>query len=182
MSKVVVDSSDDDEDCFWERDALGNIRKEAVALNCNYADLFDDECSDSDEEDLSSIEDVTELVMAKRSMEAKKKLDTAEEICDSDEDAKSPADDHQKKTKKRISALSASSSKPAKRRKRSVPTESTIEVVIDEKDMKVIQDDDDNNDREVEDGRTEHKIKQKIIKLLNTSFHGRQTKVRHGMP
>lgn len=87
MSKVVVDSSDDDEDCFWERDALGNIRKEAVALNCNYADLFDDECSDSDEEcvfacdsdeeDSSSIEDVTELVMAKRSMEAKKKLDTA---------------------------------------------------------------------------------------------------------
>jgi hypothetical protein len=182
------DNDDDDENCFWERDALGNIKKEAVALNCNYADLFDDECSesdeecvfaiDSDEEDSSSIEDVTELVMVKRSMEAKKKLDNAEEICDSDEDAKSPADDHQKKAKKRKSALSASSSKPAKRRKRSVPTESTIEVVIDEKDIpncpgvKVIQDDDDNNDREVEDGGTEHKIKQKIIKLLNTHFHG----------
>ena len=157
------DNDDDDENCFWERDALGNIKKEAVALNCNYADLFDDECSesdeecvfaiDSDEEDSSSIEDVTELVMVKRSMEAKKKLDNAEEICDSDEDAKSPADDHQKKAKKRKSALSASSSKPAKRRKRSVPTVSTIEVVIDEKDIpncpgvKVIQDDDDNNDR-----------------------------------
>lgn len=147
-------SSDDDEDCFWERDALGNIKKEAVSLNCNYVDLFDVECnesdeervfaSDFDEEDSSSIEDVTELVMAKRSMEAKKKLDTAEEICDSDEnDNNRPADEDQKKTKKRKVAPS----KPAnKGRIRSVPTE--LEVVIDEKDIpnhpgaKVNQDDD----------------------------------------
>ena len=86
-------SSDDDEDCFWERDALGNIKKEAVSLNCNYADVFDDECSDSDE-DSSSIEDVTEQIMAKRKTEVKERLDKAEEIYDSDdeEDTNIPAD------------------------------------------------------------------------------------------
>jgi len=123
---MTIHSSDDDEDCFWMRDAFSNIKKEAVSLNCNYANAFDYECSDSDE-DSSSIEDTTDQIMAKRKTEVKERLDKAEEIYDSDDekDTNIPADEDQKTAKKRHVAPS----KPAtKRRRRSVPTESTIEV------------------------------------------------------
>jgi hypothetical protein len=200
---LLNDSSDDDgsRSCFYEYDAHGIMSRSsgkgpAYQKTCNAASLFDDssesgaseddeggdngisqaaEGVDSDSDDSSGVEDVTELMLAKRSERARKMIEDAEEI---DDDSDQGCAENQKTagTKRRKVASSPSTNK--RRRPRNV--ESTIEVIIDEKDIpscpgaKVSQDNDSASSpgRPSTDKGAEHSIKQRIVKLLNTGFHG----------
>lgn len=201
----LADSSSDDDDdgnesesCFWEYDKDGNMRRnhnsslnrkanktEAVNKSHNDADQSDSESdisredSSIDSDSSSDIEDVTEIMMAKRKEQAQKMVDDAEEIDDdSDEECAKAEKERGKKRKKKA----ANSQSTAKRRKKKI-TESPIQVVMEEKDIpncpgaKINPDGDggclggSNNASENNDEEVDHSIKQRIVKLLNTGFH-----------
>ena len=201
---LANDSSDDDQShsCFWEYDAYGKkitstgraVTSQDAAVKSLFDDSSegdaseeddevgavgkrqDDEGADSDSDGSSSVEDVTDLMLAKRSEHAQKLIDDAEEIQDdSDQDCV----ENQKTVERKRRKVASSSSTSKRRRPRNV-VESTIEVIIDEKDLplcpgaKVSQDDENGSScGDVStDKRVDHSIKQRIVKLLNTGFHG----------
>ena len=201
---LANDSSDDDrsQSCFWEYDAYGNMitstGRAATSQDAAVKSLFDDlsegdasekddevgavgtsqddEGADSDSDGSSSVEDVTDLMLAKRSEHSQKLIDDAEEIHDdSDQDCA----ENQKTVERKRKNVASPSSTSKRRRPRNV-VESTIEVIIDEKDLptcpgaKVSQDNDNGSSCGglSTDKRVDHSIKQRIVKLLNTGFHG----------
>ncbi|KAL3783807.1 hypothetical protein ACHAW5_003203 [Stephanodiscus triporus] len=200
---LLDDSSDDagSQSCFYEYDAHGIMSRTSdkgptSQKTCNAASLFDDSSQSgaseddeggaagmseaggavkSDSDDSSGVEDVTELMLAKRNERARKMIEDAEEI-DDDSDLSCAENQKTAGTKRRKVASSPSATK----RRRSRKVESTIEVIIDEKDVpscpgaKVSQDNDSDSSpgRPSTDIGAEHSIKQQIVKLLNTGFHG----------
>jgi hypothetical protein len=112
-------------------------------------------------DDSSGIEDVTEIYLAKRNAELQQLIDDAEEINDSDAEEDAETDQYiTGKKRKRQSHRSPSC---------------LIEILIDEKDMPIfpgarVGKDTDNDDSH--DNENNRSIKQRIIKLLNTGFHG----------
>ncbi|KAL3826935.1 hypothetical protein ACHAXA_006015 [Cyclostephanos tholiformis] len=182
---LVDDDSDDDDDdrsrsCFWEYDANGNVRRNATCKdskrrNVDAASLFDDSSDDS-----SGVEDVTEIALAKRREQARKMVENAEVIHDSDDN--DSIDDREQTTKegKHRTVSSPSTATTNKRRRSKRNAESIIEVIIDERDVPLcpgatIARDDDNDISH--DGPAalgtgvDWTIKQRIVKLLNTGFH-----------
>lgn len=190
----VEDVTSDEEDCKREgggRDGDASSRSNNNIKNSNIdnakrseSDLDDEaeESSSEDEDDLSdsnsqssdsSIEDVTEFMLAKKCEQMMKQMSDAVELPSDDED-----DTNTKAGMKRRRRTTTS---PAKRRKWKKPTESPIEVVIADEDMPMMPGqkatgDDDKNDSSANDSlnpnnEVEHSIKQRIIKLLNTGYH-----------
>lgn len=194
---LANDSSDDDQShsCFWEYDAYGKMitstGRAVTSQDAAVKSLFDDSSEgdaseeddgvgavgtrqDDDSDGSSSVEDVTDLMLAKRSEHAQKLIDDAEEIHDdSDQDCA----ENQKTVERKRRKVASSSSTSKRRRPRK---ESTIEVIIDEKDLpscpgaKVSQDDENGSSCGglSTNKRVDHSIKQRIVKLLNTGFHG----------
>ena len=94
----IIDLTTNDDNCFWEYDVFGKVTRSSTKKSvpshgktCNAASSFnneDAECVDADHTDgSSSIEDVTEYMISKRSEEVQKRIHDAEEIGDSDEDS-----------------------------------------------------------------------------------------------
>mmetsp|Transcript_17171 Transcript_17171/g.37061 ORF Transcript_17171/g.37061 Transcript_17171/m.37061 type:complete len:754 (-) Transcript_17171:209-2470(-) len=199
LEDVSSDDDDDDESCFWEYDEYGNMRRSSKystkaahsksLSNSKNKDESESDASEdyesssmgrnqdiesSDSNSSSDVEDVTEIMLAKRNEQVKKMVDDAEEINESDQDC---ADNQKLAGKKRKQAPRSPST--AKRR-RAKKIESPIEVLIDEKDIphfpgaKRSQDDDacdSSGGNTARDNKVDYSIKQRIVKLLNTGFH-----------
>ena len=136
-------------------------------------DSEDDETSsrESNNNSSSDIEDVTEIMLEKKRRQAKQNMELAEEL---ESDPEVTVNSRGTKRKKRKSSGRQST---AAKRKRTKITESPIEVLIDEKDIPIApgaksQEDDGKNGDTEGDGDKHHSMKQRIIKLLNTGFHG----------
>ena len=128
----------------------------------------DDDESDSDEESYSSfdssVEDVTEMMLAKKKEQFLKEIDGAIELGSGSEEEDS--------------SVRMTSSRPRKRRR---ILQSPIEVLLDTKDVpscpgqKCLVDDKDDTKSDMEESKqpdnVDHTIKQRIVKLLNTGFH-----------
>mmetsp|Transcript_22563 Transcript_22563/g.47304 ORF Transcript_22563/g.47304 Transcript_22563/m.47304 type:complete len:580 (+) Transcript_22563:61-1800(+) len=150
-----------------------------------------DNSSVDDDDSVSSleIEDITDEIHQKKQLEVQKKIEEAEDldpVGDVNEDE--PGDGGKieaENCKKRKNAAKKSS--PAKKRERAKTNESPIEVIIDEKDVPITPGSSvptDNNEphksnqrldnakSEADDGNTTRAVKERIIKLLNTGFHG----------
>jgi hypothetical protein len=203
------DENDDDDrsrSCFYEYDANGDIRRNASRCDetkCQkvaIANLFDYDSSidgdddhvvdddDDDSDDSSDVVDVTEIMLAKRREMTKRMVNDAEEIYDSD-DGEDATDDREEGTttatverkRGKVASPKSSSNTTKKRGRPRRNVESTIEVIIDEKDVPtcpgpvVDREDDDGVPRDVHDadgGGVDRAIKRRIVKLLNTGFHG----------
>ena len=170
--------SDNEDNFFWEYDASGNIKTWASNMNepANYSDS-DMDVSVVGEDDVisissgssSSVEDVTDGMLAEQKKQEQKMKDEAEEIDDDSE-----CDKKQKAVPKRKQSRGTTSN--AKRRKTKA-TESSIEVLINDEDIpacpgaKATQNDKGAQDGDKNSEEVDHAIKQRIVKLLNTGFH-----------
>lgn len=175
-------SSDDENDigtesCFWEYDEFGEMKRSAASKqdtstyshgSAGDASVASVDCgSDSS----SDVEDVTDIMLAKRKEEREKMMQDAEEVDDSD--SSSDEGGGGKKKRKEARPMSA-------KRKRPKVTSSPIEVAMDEKDMpmcpgaKASQEssEGDSGESNPKSDEVDHSIKQRIVKLLNTGFHG----------
>lgn len=136
--------------------AIDNI--DGSGVHCN------DEVISISSDDSSDIEDVTEFYLAKKNEELQKMIDDAE-VVDTDDD---DDDDEDAEVEQGMTGR--------KRKRQSNRSPSClIEILIDEKDMPVcpgargtqVTENDVSNDND-----SNRSIKQRIVKLLNTGFHG----------
>ena len=144
----------------------------------------DDDSSDGDISDCSSsssdssIEDVTEFMLAQKKEQFLQEMNGAIELADSDNDNNNNVGVKQSRKKKRRSCGGGSTT----RKKRRKITQSPIEVLIDVKDIpscpgQKCTDDtttaasSSNEEPSQDEGDVDHTIKQRIVKLLNTGFH-----------
>ena len=187
---INLDDSDDSsssEACFWEYDDLGNMKKSASMMNLKSDG--DGGCRNRGEDDIisissvdsdsssSGVEDVTEIMLAKRNEEIQRKRDNALEINDDDDSDQEDCNKKRKAVGKKRKASRRSPS-TAKRRKTKKVDQSPIEVLLEDKDIpicpgaKVTQDEDGDGKKKSDENEVDHSIKQRIVKLLNTGFHG----------
>ena len=111
-------------------------------------------------DDSSDIEDVTEIYLAKRNEEMKQMIDDAEEVNDTDDEG--------------VEVKQGTSGNKRKRQSHRSPS-CLIEILIDEKDMPLcpgVRLDTDADNEASHDIGNNRSIKQRIVKLLNTGFHG----------
>ncbi|KAL7539449.1 hypothetical protein ACHAXR_009332 [Thalassiosira sp. AJA248-18] len=179
----VKNEEDKSAPCFWEYDEDGNMRRNENNETENAQSSTDSHQDDDDfsgmggdqEQDVisissdssSGVEDVTEIEFAKRNDTKQKLIADAEEIYDSEPDCAKGQMAAGKKRKR------ASRSQTATKQRKKKTIESPIEIIIDDNDLptcpgaKSAHD----NDSSVSDN-TSGAIKQRIVKLLNTGFHG----------
>jgi hypothetical protein len=112
-------------------------------------------------DDSSDIEDVTEIYLAKRNEEMKQMIDDAEEVNETDDEG--------------VEVKQGMSGNKRKRQSYRSPS-CLIEILIDEKDMPLCPgarlDKDAGTNAASDDIDNNRSIKQRIVKLLNTGFHG----------
>jgi hypothetical protein len=113
------------------------------------------------DDDSSDIEDVTEIYLAKRNAELQQMIDDAEEVNDTDDEG--------------VEIKQGMSGNKRKRQSHRSPS-CLIELLIDEKDMPLCPgarlDKDAGTNAASDNIANNRSIKQRIVKLLNTGFHG----------